>query len=137
MMRMAAVLPFAIGAMLAVAFLGVLFPYNYTDSLPVGFYLRLPAWNIAEGDIVQADSPMVRGYLGTHSDGNLAKRVASVSPDGLYELQGDTPLSYDSTFYGLVGPEYIKAELVPVLVKEENTRFPGIDKSQISIGDAE
>lgn len=114
-MKMAFFVPFALAAALMIPITALVLPYNDTESMPLGFYLRLPAWNVEEGDLVQAENPMQPGWLGVMTDDNLLKRVASISPEGLYELQGDHPYSFDSTFFGLVGRERIRAELIPVL----------------------
>lgn len=116
-MRASKLVPFIVSSALFPLLFILIFPLNTTDSMPMGVYLRLPAWNVKEGDIVQAESPMVPGFLNTSSNGNLVKRVASVK-GGLYELQGDTVLSYDSDFYGMVGKENIIARLIPLAVFE-------------------
>lgn len=101
------------------------FPVNMTDSMPKGIYVRLPAIGRLEpGDLVQVESPMAHGYLGTNENGNLLKRIVSITEDGLYEVQGDTPLSYDSTFFGLIGREYIKARIIPLITETRGSKSP-------------
>lgn len=114
-MKTVKLIPFIFASALLPFIFVMIFPYNGTSSMPEGLYLRLPAWNIGVGDIVQADSPMVDEYLGSHAKGNLIKHVTAIE-NGMYELQGETLLSYDSDFFGMVGKERIKAELIPVLI---------------------
>lgn len=110
----ALLIPFALALLVIIPMLVWMVPYNRSVSMPYGLYLRLPAWNVEEGDVVQAVNPMVRGYMGSHGTDNLLKRVVKVE-DGMYTLRGEHPLSYDSRFFGALGEEYIVSELVPLV----------------------
>ena len=90
-------------------------PVNLTRSMPRGVYLRLPAVNLAVGDIVQADNPSP-GLMGVTAQ-NLLKRIAAVTEDGKYYLAGDSELSFDSRYFGFVGKDGIRAKLIPVFVE--------------------
>lgn len=122
-------IPFVAALALFPMLLALMLPYNQTRSMPIGFYLRVPAWGLEPGDVVQVKNPMVPGYMGVSAYDNLVKRIASISEDGLYELQGNTLTSFDSDYYGLVGRDFIVARLIPVITWEkgsdepENTNF--------------
>lgn len=102
-------------AALAVFFILVkLFPINYTASMPFGLYMRLPAWNIEEGDLVELDNPLDASAWGVHTRHGLLKRVDHINEDGTYYVLGEDEYSYDSRWFGAVGKEYIKSKLIPV-----------------------
>lgn len=112
-------LPMVIAFSLCIFAVSVMVRPNMTHSMPYGLYLRLPVWGeIHEGDLVQLESPMRRGYLGSHAGDNLLKRVERVSGSGLIYVRGESDDSYDSRYYGFVAPEYIKARIVPLTVSE-------------------
>ncbi len=96
--------------------------YNDSPSMPVGFYVKLPAWSVKVGDLVEVENPMGAGYLGVRALW-LLKRVASID-DGYYTVRGDSALSYDSRYFGAVGRSAIKAELLPLMTYGyENPRW--------------
>ena len=96
--------------------------YNDSPSMPVGFYVRLPAWSVKEGDLVEVENPMGAGYLGVRAL-KLLKRVVSVE-NGYYTVKGESELSYDSRYFGAVGRKEIKARLLPLLTYGyENPRW--------------
>ena len=87
--------------------------------MPYGLYLRLPACGAVEkGDLVQLESPMKQGYMGSHAGDNLLKRVEAVTGSGLIYVRGESDDSYDSRYFGLVGPGYIKARLIPLITSD-------------------
>lgn len=90
-------------------------PVNTTESMPRGIYLRLPAINLAVGDIVQADNPSP-GMMGVYEP-NLVKRISAITEDGMYYLSGESELSFDSRWFGAVNKDGIRAKLVPFLVE--------------------
>lgn len=99
-----------------------LFPVNMTASMPFGIYMRLPAWHIKEGDIVELDNPLEKEEaeeLGVYVRHGLLKKVERIEADGRYYVLGEHPLSFDSRYFGPVEPEYIKCRLKPVLTTTE------------------
>lgn len=110
---------FAVVGMVLVMLMFHFFPINITPSMPYGVYMRLPAWNIKEGDLVELDNPLAPGTFGVYNSGGLLKMVESVTEDGLYVVKGDHPYSYDSRYFGAVGRDYIKHKLVPVFTFKE------------------
>lgn len=111
------IVPFAIAFIIFVPVLLYLFPYNASDSMPKGIYMRLPRWDVEEGDLVQAVNPMRAGYLGVYASDNLLKRVVRIE-DGYYTLRGESAASFDSRFFGSLSRDFIVSELVPVLIFE-------------------
>lgn len=111
-LRKAAVLA---AAVLLVIGLVKLFPINITASMPYGLYMRLPAWNIKEGDLVELDNPMEdSSHLGVYVRHGLLKRVERINEDGTYYVLGESELSYDSRYFGDVEKKYIKSRLIPI-----------------------
>ena len=110
---------FAVVGMGLVMLMFHFFPINITPSMPYGLYIRLPAWNVKEGDLVELDNPLAPGTFGVYKSGGLLKMVESVTEDGLYVVKGDHPYSYDSRYFGAVGRDYIKHKLVPVFTFKE------------------
>lgn len=100
------------------ALLICLIPFNYTPSLPYGFYLRIPAWNIKVGDYVEIDNPLTPEMFGVNNTTHLMKRVVSIQ-DGLYEVRGTHERSFDSRYFGLIGREYIHCRMVPLVTFDE------------------
>lgn len=96
--------------MLAVHF----FPLNVTPSMPYGLYMRLPAWNVKEGDLVEMANPLAYGSFGVRTGMALLKRVDHITDEGFYYVLGEHPQSYDSRYFGAVGKEYIRNRVVPV-----------------------
>jgi type IV secretory pathway protease TraF len=90
---------------------------NYTASMPYGFYLRLPAWNLEVGDLVEMDNPFYESF-GVEAQRGLLKQITRIDGD-FYEVQGEGDLSYDSTYFGLVGKEYIRHRILPLYVFRE------------------
>lgn len=108
-------LPFSAALIAVLIMIGTAIRPNISHSMPYGLYLRLPVWGeIQEGDLVQLESPMRRGYLGSHASDNLLKRVESVASGPLYFVRGESDDSYDSRYFGFVGRPYIKARIVPI-----------------------
>ena len=108
----------AVLASIAITLLFMIFvPFNGTPSMPYGWYVRLPAGNIQVGDLVELDNPF-RGLYGVEAERGLVKRVSSIEGD-LYEVRGEHPLSYDSRFFGLIGKEYIRHRLIPLVTFTE------------------
>lgn len=90
---------------------------NQTHSMPYGFYLRLPViGTLHEGDLVQVESPMRKGYMGSHGTANLLKRIERITDTGLYYVRGESDDSYDSRYFGFIGRDYIKARVVPLII---------------------
>lgn len=104
---------FAVIVGLAVFFI----PFNHTESMPYGWYLRLPARNIEVGDLVEMDNPFYRVF-GVEAESGLLKRVTGIE-DGLYMVRGEHVLSYDSRLFGLIGEEYISHRLIPLWTFDE------------------
>lgn len=96
-----------------------LFPINTTASMPYGVYMRLPAWNIKEGDLVELDNPIDSSYLGVYDKHGLLKRVDHINEDGTYYVLGEHELSYDSRYFGSVDKSYIKSKLIPIWTTTE------------------
>lgn len=90
---------------------------NFTPSMPYGLYLRLPAWNLEVGDLVEMDNPFYESF-GVDAQKGLLKQITGIEGD-LYEVQGEGELSYDSTYFGLVGKEYISHRIIPLYVFRE------------------
>ena len=96
--------------------------YNDSPSMPVGFYLRIPAWSVEVGDLVEIENPMGAGYLGVRAL-RLLKKVVSID-DGYYTVRGDSELSFDSRYFGAIGKTEIKARILPILTYGyENPRW--------------
>lgn len=96
-----------------------LFPINTTASMPYGVYMRLPAWNIKVGDLVELDNPMDSSYLGVYDKHGLLKRVDHINEDGTYYVLGEHERSYDSRYFGAVDKSYIKSKLIPIWTTKE------------------
>lgn len=92
--------------------------FNTSPSMPLGWYLRLPAWNIRVGDLIEFDNPLSQGSFGVELTTGIFKRVESIE-DGMYRVVGDDIRSYDSRFYGLLGKEYVRHKLVPLATFSE------------------
>lgn len=90
-------------------------PINVTQSMPYGLYLRLPAFYVKEGDYVELNNPMAKGFLGVDRTRGLCKRVDHITEEGLFYVLGEHELSYDSRYFGAVGKEYIEHKLLPVV----------------------
>ena len=108
---------FAAAAFIALMILLYIFPINYTASMPFGIYMRLPAWNVKAGDLVELDNPLPAEEseaLGVYERRGLLKRVKSINDDGTYYVLGEHELSYDSRYFGNVDKELIRWRLVPV-----------------------
>ncbi len=103
-----------IGALSLALALIRLFPINYTASMPFGLYMRIPAGNIKEGDLVEVDNPLDSSGWGVYNRHGLLKRVDHINPDGTYYVLGEDEYSYDSRYFGAVGREYIKSRLIPL-----------------------
>lgn len=103
-----------LGALIIVLTLIRVFPVNYTASMPFGLYMRLPAWNIKEGDLVEVDNPLDSSAWGVYSRHGLLKQVDHINEDGTYYVLGENEYSYDSRYFGAVGKEYIKSKLIPL-----------------------
>lgn len=103
-----------IGALIIVFTLVKVFPINYTASMPFGLYMRLPAWNIKEGDLVEVDNPLDSSKWGVYHRHGLLKRVDHINEDGTYYVLGEDEYSYDSRYFGAVGKEYLKSKLIPL-----------------------
>lgn len=91
--------------------------------MPFGIYMRLPAWNIKEGDLVELDNPMDSSYLGVNVKHGLLKRVERIESDGSYYVLGEHELSYDSRYFGSVEKKYIKSKLIPILTTKELPQY--------------
>jgi type IV secretory pathway protease TraF len=118
------VFPVSLAIFLIIVSLFVTFCVTYNDSpsMPVGFYIRLPAWSVEVGDLVEVENPMGAGYLGVRAL-RLLKRVVSID-DGYYTVRGEDPRSYDSRYFGAVGRSAIKARIFPLLTYGfENPRW--------------
>lgn len=109
--------PFIASLFVVVVLLGRILAVNTTRSMPYGLYMRLPAWNIEVGDLVELDNPLTDSF-GVKARWGLLKRIESIQ-GGLYEVQGETEDSYDSTYFGLVGKEYIRHRVIPLCVSRE------------------
>ena len=103
-----------IGALIVVFALVRVFPVNYTASMPFGLYMRLPAWNIKEGDLVEVDNPLDSSKWGVYNRHGLLKQVDHINEDGTFYVLGESEYSYDSRYFGAVGKEYIKSKLIPL-----------------------
>lgn len=106
------------GALIAILILFYIFPLNITASMPFGIYMRLPAWNIAVGDLVELDNPLSEEEseeLGVYERRGLLKRVERINEDGTVYVLGEHELSYDSRYFGSVERSCIKSRLIPVL----------------------
>lgn len=103
-----------LGALIIVFTLVRVFPINYTASMPFGLYMRLPAWNIKEGDLVEVDNPLDSSAWGVYNRHGLLKQVDHINEDGTYYVLGENEYSYDSRYFGAVGKEYIKSKLIPL-----------------------
>lgn len=119
MRRSVPFLPFAV-ALVLTSWLFVCFfmSVNVTPSMPRGIYLRLPSIGpVSVGDLVEFQNPEPDGYMGMELHGvPLMKRVVAVSADGTKLIvRGDTPLSYDSRFFGPLDASAVQAELHPIL----------------------
>jgi type IV secretory pathway protease TraF len=115
-----------------VVFLALLhfFPINYTASMPFGLYMRLPAWNIQEGDLVELDNPMEdSSHLGVYVRHGLLKRVDHINEDGTYYVLGESELSYDSRYFGDVDKKYIKHRLIPLWTTYELPEWLQVQKT--------
>lgn len=104
--------PLVIAMFLSVLLLACLVPINHTASMPFGLYLRLPAENLKVGDLVELDNPFYDSF-GVKARQGLLKEIVDIK-GGMYEVQGENELSYDSTYFGLVGEEYIKHKLIRI-----------------------
>lgn len=104
--------PLVLAIFLSVLAIGNLVPINDTASMPFGLYLRLPAWNLEVGDLVELDNPFYNSF-GVKAQRGLLKRIVNKEGE-MYEVQGENELSYDSTYFGLVGEEYIKHKLIEI-----------------------
>lgn len=109
--------PIILGLFVAVVLLGRFLSFNTTASMPYGLYLRLPAWNLKAGDLVEMDNPFY-GSFGVEAQRGLLKRIEGIEED-MYEVQGEGDLSYDSTYFGLIGKEYIRHRIIPLYVFRE------------------
>lgn len=109
--------PIILGLFVAVVLLGHFLSFNTTASMPYGLYLRLPAWNLKAGDLVEMDNPFYESF-GVEAQRGLLKRIEKIEGD-IYEVQGEGDLSYDSTYFGLVGKEYIRHRIIPLYVFRE------------------
>lgn len=109
--------PIILGLFIVVVLLGHFLSFNTTASMPYGLYLRLPAWNLKVGDLVEMDNPFYESF-GVEAQRGLLKRIEGIEED-MYEVQGEGDLSYDSTYFGLVGKEYIRHRIVPLYVFRE------------------
>lgn len=109
--------PVILGLLVLVLLLGHFLSFNTTASMPYGLYLRLPAWKLKVGDLVELDNPFCDSF-GVNAQGGLLKRIERVEGT-LYEVQGEGELSYDSTYFGLVGKEYIRHRIIPLYVFRE------------------
>lgn len=112
----------AIVLMLLSLFIRFCVVYNDSPSMPVGFYVRVPAWSVKVGDLVEVENPMGAGYLGVRAL-RLLKRVVSID-DGYYTVRGESELSYDSRYFGAVGRKEIISKLHPLKTYgSENPRW--------------
>lgn len=112
----------AIVLMLLSLFIRFCVVYNDSPSMPVGFYVRVPAWSVKVGDLVEVENPMGAGYLGVRAL-RLLKRVVSID-DGYYTVRGESELSYDSRYFGAVGRREIISKLYPLKTYgSENPRW--------------
>jgi type IV secretory pathway protease TraF len=109
--------PIVLGVFCLVVLLGHFLCFNCTASMPYGLYLRLPAWNLEEGDLVELDNPFYESF-GVEAQRGLLKQITRIDGD-FYEVQGEGDLSYDSTYFGLVGKEYIRHRIIPLYVFRE------------------
>ena len=109
--------PYLTALFLAVILGTLMIQPNQTHSMPYGLYLRLPAiGELHEGDLVQVESPMRKGYVGSHGTTNLLKRIEKITDTGLYYVRGESEDSYDSRYFGFIGRDYIKARIVPLII---------------------
>ena len=84
----ALLIPFALALLVIIPMLVWMVPYNRSVSMPYGFYLRLPAWNVEEGDVVQAVSHMRKMQ-------SEIRRVVSMAEDELYEAAKRLRVPFD------------------------------------------
>lgn len=109
--------PYLTALFLAVILGTLMIQPNRTHSMPYGLYLRFPAiGELHEGDLVQVESPMRKGYVGSHGTTNLLKRIERITDTGLYYVRGESEDSYDSRYFGFIGRDYIKARVVPLII---------------------
>ena len=99
------------------------FPLNVTASMPYGLYMRLPPWNIKEGDLVELDNPMDSSSLGVYVQHGLLKKVDHINEDGTYYVLGEHELSYDSRYFGAIEKKYITSKIIPIWTTKELPEF--------------
>ena len=107
------ILPFVVALMAVLVLFAHCVQFNTSPSMPLGWYLRVPAWNIRIGDLVEFDNPFEEGVFGVGISTGIFKRVERIE-DGMYWVRGDDPMSYDSRYFGLLGREYIRNKVVPL-----------------------
>lgn len=112
------ILPFVVALVAVLVITAHVVQFNPSPSMPLGWYLRVPAWNIEVGDIVEFDNPLSEGTFGVDTSTGIFKRVEAIE-DGMYRVKGDHPMSYDSRYFGLIGREYIRNELKPLATFSE------------------
>lgn len=109
--------PFLAAVLVFVFYLMLFLPFNGTESMPIGFYIRLPIFGeVKVGDIVQVRNPMAPGFMGVYDDATLMKRVVRITDDGFYEVRGESKYSYDSRYFGLVSRDFLIARFYPALI---------------------
>lgn len=99
------------------------FPLNVTASMPYGLYMRLPPWNVKEGDLVELDNPMDSSSLGVYVQHGLLKKVDHINEDGTYYVLGEHELSYDSRYFGAIEKKYITSKIIPIWTTKKLPKF--------------
>lgn len=100
----------------------VLFAFNSSPSMPMGLYLRIPAFDIKEGDIVAFENPMSSSMWGVNNSGSVIKTVYKVN-DKTVVLKGESTSPYDSRYFGELGRSYIRFKVIPVFTFTEAPYF--------------
>ena len=104
--------------------------YNATESLPRGFYLRIPAAQIQRGDLVVYDPPpevlslaLERGYAQSH-EVRFLKRVGAVAGD-VYAIRAHGAFWINEVYIGETRQTDSRGRFLPQLPSGEYTVTDG------------
>jgi len=109
--------------MFSVLLVLMLFGFNSSSSMPIGIYMRLPAWNLKVGQIVAFSNPLADGQFGVNvGSSSIIKRIVRLDGEKIY-VRGEDDAAYDSRYFGYLTSSYIRFRAVPVFVFDKVPDF--------------